>query len=225
MPIPVTTTRLITASSASGRALIAARPASRPARLHCLVETEQADLKVVGPIDDRSVGLEPAVGYSKHELGAHHALDVDPVDDLPDIGKHLAGEFQFAEPKRTAFAGRAEPAQEEAEHLPQRIDAEAAGHDRIALEVAGKETEGRLEGEHRADHALAVFPTPLGDLRDAVEHQHRRQRQLRALVEQLAPAASQKVFVLEAIAPALHPRPVLSAGLLPRFPGDRPESP
>ena len=83
-------------------------------------------------------------------LRAHHALDVDAVDDLLDGRKDLAGEFQLAEPERAALAGRAEPAQEEAEQLPQRIEAEAAGHDRIALEVAGKEPEVRLEFEHRA---------------------------------------------------------------------------
>jgi hypothetical protein len=76
--------------------------------------------------------------------------------------------------------------------LPQRIEAEAAGHDRIALEMAGKEPEIGLELEHSADQAFAVFAPGFGDLRDAIEHQHGRKRQLGiAGTEQLAPRTGQ----------------------------------
>src|SRR6516165_188498 len=49
-----------------------------------------------------------------------------------------------------------------------------------------------LEVEHAADQAFAVFAAGFRDLGDAVEHEHRRQRQLGvAGAEQLAPRAGQ----------------------------------
>src|SRR5215467_12935275 len=92
------------------RAQGARPPPSAPARLHHFV-AEQTDLQVDGPVDDRSVRRQPAVGDAEYELAAHDALDVDAVDDVLDGRKHLAGEFQLAEPERAALAGRAEPAQ------------------------------------------------------------------------------------------------------------------
>ena len=142
-------------------------------------------------------------------LRAHHPLDVDAVDDLLDGRQHLAGEFQLAEPERPSPARRAEPAEEEAEQLPQRIEAQAARHDRIAFEMAGEEPEVGLEIEHGAHQAFAVFAAGLGDLGDAVEHQHGRQRQLGiAGAEQFAAAAGQQVLVAEAAAPVRHSGPV-----------------
>src|SRR5215468_949840 len=133
MPIPVTTTRLMNASSASRCAQRALLPPSTSARLHHFV-AEQTDLEVVRPID------------------------VDAVDHVLDRGQNLAGEFQFTQSERASLAGRAQPAQEKAEQLPERIEAQAARHDRIALEMAGEEPQVRLELEHGADQALAVFP-------------------------------------------------------------------
>src|SRR5215467_7885436 len=102
MPIPVTTTRLMNASSASRPAQRAQPPSSTAARLHHFV-AEQSDLKVNGAIDDRPVGREPAVGDAEHELAAHDPLDVDAVDHLLDRGQDLAGEFQLAEPERASL--------------------------------------------------------------------------------------------------------------------------
>ena len=82
--------------------------------------------------------------------------------------------------------GRA--SREKSRALPQRVKTEASRHHRVALEVAGKEPEIGLEIEHRADQSLAVFAARLGDFRNAVEHQHRRQRQLRALGRKARPA-------------------------------------
>ena len=133
-------------------------------------------------------------------LRAHHALEVDAVDDLLHGRQHLAGKFDFAQAERAAAAGRAQPAEEEADHLPQRVEAEAARHHRVALEVAEEKPEVRLHIEFGADHALAVLAAGLGDLGDAVEHQHRRQRQLGvAGAEQLAAAAGQQIFVVETV--------------------------
>src|ERR1700684_233205 len=148
MPIPVTTTRFIFASPEKiSRRLRFARP-----RLHV---AEQADLEVGRAIDQRTVRREPAVGDAEHKLGAHHAFDVDAVDDVLHGRQHLAGELQLPHAQRAALAGRAEPAEEEAEQLPQRVDAEAARHHRVALEVAGEEPEVGLEIEHRPHQPLA----------------------------------------------------------------------
>ena len=130
------------------------------------------------------------------------------------VGSTCPENFDLAHAERAALAGRAEPAEEEAEQLPQRIDAEAAGHDRVALEVAGEEPEVGLELEHRADQALAVFAADFRDFGNAVEHQHRRQRQLRALDKKLAPPAGQQVLVFEIRTALLHAYPA------PPFPAD-----
>src|SRR5262245_27186706 len=166
MPIPVTTTRLIEASSASQGAFRQVEagmrslsfgsprtrrprgPPSAPARLHHRVLAEQADLQVHRPVDDRAVRRKPSLGDPQHELGTHDPLDVDPVDHVLDRGNHLPGELELAQSERAALAGGAQPAQEEAEQLPQRIQAEAAGHDRITLEMTGEKPEIRLEIEH-----------------------------------------------------------------------------
>src|SRR5208282_208742 len=107
--------------------------------------------------------------------------------------------------ERAALAGRAEPTEEETEQLPQRIEPEAAGHHRIALEVAGEEPQVGLEIEHRANQAFAVLAADCRDFGDAVEHQHRRQRQLRTFGEKLAPPAGQQVLIVELRTALLHP--------------------
>ena len=77
------------------------------------------------------------------------------------------------------------------------------------LKWQGKNHRSGFRSKHRAHQALAVFAAGLGDLGDAVEHQHRRQRQLGvAGAEQLAAAAGQEVFVVKARTPLLHPHPV-----------------
>src|ERR1051325_906969 len=205
MPIPVTTTRLMPASSASHRRA-AGRQSQRsgPARLQHRLLTEQPDLEIERTVDHRAVGGKPAVGDAEHELRSHHPLDVEAVHDLLHRRQHLAGKLEFAEPERATLAGRAEPAEEKAEQLPQRVEAEAAGHHRVALEVARKKPKVRLHVELGAHQALAVLPALFGDLGNAIEHQHRRQWQLRiALAEQLAPGARQQMLEVEAQAPGL----------------------
>src|SRR5947209_8540639 len=104
MPIPVTTTRLMYASSES--CAQPGRAASTAARLHRRVLLEQADLEVRRPINDRAVSRQPAVGNAEHQLGTHYPLDVETVDDLLDVRKHLAGELQFAEAQSPTFSER-----------------------------------------------------------------------------------------------------------------------
>src|SRR4029453_13120948 len=57
---------------------------------------EQPDLEIARAVDHRTVRFQPAVGDAKHQLGAHHPLDIEPVHDLLDAGQNLTGEFQLA---------------------------------------------------------------------------------------------------------------------------------
>ena len=117
------------------------------------------------------------------------------VGELLDGRHDHAGELDFADAQRPAAARRLHPAEEEAQHLPQRVEAQAARHHRVALEMAGEEPEVGLHVELGHDLALAVLAARVVDLDDAVEHQHRRQRQLRvAGSEQVALGALDQVF-------------------------------
>src|SRR6201995_1551666 len=149
MPIPVMTTRLMFASPYLSLFLrlrvMCVHAALRSSRRGALLE--QPDPQVLGAIDNLAVGGKPPVRDAQPELHAHHALDVDIVHNLAHVRHHLAGELQVTEAQRTATALAAGPAEEKAEHLPERVEAEAARHHRIALEVADEETKGGFEVE------------------------------------------------------------------------------
>src|SRR3981189_144558 len=63
----------------------------------------------------------------------------------------------------------AHPAQIEADHLPHRIEAETARHDRIVLEMAAEKPQVRLHIEFGADQAPAVPAPVLGTFTDRLE--------------------------------------------------------
>src|SRR5580704_1037561 len=93
MPIPVTTTRLMIASSA----FCTARPGHLRSGFvghHC-VSAQHANFDVEGTVDDRSVRRQPAVGNSEHQLRTHDPFDVDAVHDLLDGRKNLTGKLHF----------------------------------------------------------------------------------------------------------------------------------
>src|SRR5437764_1345110 len=140
---------------------------------------EQADAHVLGLIDGAPVGLQPAIRDAEDELRLEHAFEIDAILDQLDARQHLIGEFYLADAERPSAARLAEPAEEETGQLPQRIEAEAAGHDRIALEVTGEEPEVRLHRQRRTHMPLAVRAAVLGNLGDPIAHQHRRQWKLR----------------------------------------------
>ena len=126
-------------------------------------------------------------------------LTSTPYSTSRAVGRTMPENFSFAERQRPAAAGLAEPAQEEAQHLPQRIEAEAAGHHRIALEMASEEPEVRLDVEFGAHLPLAVLAALVADRGDAVEHEHGRERQLGiARTEKLAAAAGEQLLVIKA---------------------------
>src|SRR5437899_1120248 len=214
MPIPVTTTRLMEASPAldansrpQNRGSLDKSARSRRTRLHRVGVAEQADLEVESLIDAGAVGREPAIGDAEHELRAHHPLDFEAIDHVLHGRQHLAGKLEFAEAERAALARRTEPAEEKSQELPQRIEAKATRHYRIALEMAGEEPKIRLHFQRRAHQTLAVFAARFRQLGNAVEHQHRRQWQLWSFGKHLAPAAGQQVFEFKAVAPVFHRRP------------------
>jgi hypothetical protein len=76
---------------------------------------------------------------------------------------------------------------------------------RIADEVTGEEPEVRIDVELGAHIAIAVLAAGLENLGDAVEHQHRRQRQLRiAGAEELLAPAGQQILIAKRRAPFAH---------------------
>src|SRR5215471_2115031 len=198
MPIPVTTTRLMPASLTISSRYAPRRISELGVRLHCRILAEQSDLEVEGAVDHRAIRGHPAVGDAKHELRTHHPLHVDSVHDLLDGRKHLSRKFEFAQAERAALTVSAEPTEEKPDQLPERVEAQASGHHRIAFEVAGEEPKVGLDVEFGPHQAFSVLAATLCDLGDAIEHQHRRQRQLRTFGEQFTPSAREKVLVFEA---------------------------
>ncbi len=99
---------------------------------------------------------------------------------LLDVRQHLARKLQIAETRARGHA-RAPPSPAEKEpticHSASRP--RQPGITGSPLKWHGKEPEVRIDVEFGADQALAVFAAGLVNLGDAVEHQHRRQRQLR----------------------------------------------
>ena len=79
--------------------------------------------------------------------------------------------------------------------------------------MTGEKPEVRLHLELGAGEAPAVFAALLGNFADALEHQHRRQRQLRAAGKHFAASAGQQVLEFEARTPILHSDTVLAAVL------------
>src|SRR3546814_7110081 len=135
------------------------------------------------------------------DLLAHaNALEVEVVADHRARRRHHVGELHLADAQSAAAAGRAEPAEKEADELPEGVETEAARHYRISLEMAAEEPEVRLDVHLGDDMAFAMLATVFGNLGDAIEHQHRRQRELRITrTEKLAVRASQQLLVTEAV--------------------------
>src|SRR5262249_25585009 len=134
------------------------------------------------------------------------------------IRQHLAGHLQFAESQRPAAPLPADPAQIEADHLPERIEPEATGHDRIVLEMTTEEPEVRLDVELGTDEALAEMAAGLADFADARKHQTRGQRQLGVARPETPPGASSpQVSISKTAAPIQHIRTPLLRSAIKRF--------
>ncbi len=106
-----------------------------------------------------------------------HTLDVQLVGDLFCGRKHRAVELDVPA-AGAALALVAFPSQEKALQLPQRVQAQATGHDWVVVEMAWKEPEVRRDIQLGAHLAFSEWAAIVSDCRDSVEHQHRRQWQL-----------------------------------------------
>src|SRR3546814_6126369 len=86
---------------------------------------EQADADVLGLENLLAVAFDPAVGDAEIQLAADDAFEVEM--ELQQLGgrQHLAHELHLADRQRPAGARPAEPAESEAEQLPQRVHPEA----------------------------------------------------------------------------------------------------
>src|SRR5258707_1107082 len=120
-PSPVTTTRRISGPRRGGRVL------------------DQAHFEAVCFVDRTAIGVHDAVGNAHHQPSQDHALQMNVISQFAYRGPHHASEFDLAHAQRPTAPRRLHPAQEEADHLPQRIQRQAAPHHRIALEMAGEE--------------------------------------------------------------------------------------
>ena len=114
----------------------------------------------------------------------------------------MIGKLDLADPERAAPAREAQPSQEKSGQLPERVEAEASRHDRVALEMTTEKPQFGIDVELGHDRAFAMRPAGFGDFRNSVEHQHRRQRQLGVSgPEQFAATAGEEIFVSELGAP------------------------
>src|SRR3546814_3913797 len=107
------------------------------------------------------------------------ALEVEVVADHLDRRRHHVGELHLADAQSAAAAGRAEPAEKEADELPEGVETEAARHYRISLEMAAEEQEVRLDVHLGDDMAFAMLATVVGNLGDVDRQRTRRQWELR----------------------------------------------
>ena len=144
----------------------------------------------------QALGQQPRIANGHDQLALDDALDVDFVGDELHVRAHFARELDLARTQRTAPAGQLQPGQVKTDELPHGIEPQAAGHDRVALKVAGKEPQVGFDIELGADLSQPVRATIAVDVRDAVKHQHGRQRQAPAVgAEQPALARGDQLFV------------------------------
>ena len=120
--------------------------------------------------------------------------------DQAGVGLDLTAELDLVGTERPTTAQAADPAEVETHQLPHGIQTQAAGHHRVALEMAAEKPQVRSHVELRQHLAAAEAATVIADVRNAVEHQHRRQRQLRvAGPEQLPTRAAQQILIVECV--------------------------
>jgi hypothetical protein len=107
-------------------------------------------------------------------------------------------EFHFTYAERASLSDAAKPAKKEADELPHRIKAKTAGHHGIVLKWHLKNQRSGLISRSAWNLAFAEQAAHIANARDAVEHQHRWQRQLGiARSEQFAPRAGKKRLKIE----------------------------
>jgi len=128
------------------------------------------------------------------EMGGEYGKGL--VRAVLEVRPDLAAELHLADGECAPAPGRAVPAHEKADQLPHGVKAQTTRHHRIAPEVAFEEPAIGADIELRFDPAFAIGAAAVRDVFDAIEHQHRRQRQLRiAWSVQSAFAGGDQVFI------------------------------
>ena len=89
-----------------------------------------------------------------------------------------ARELLFSGAERATFTGESAPAEEKTDQLPQGIEPQATGHDRITGKVAVEEPQIRPDIQFRHEFAAAILTPVGGNFGYAVQHQHVVDRQL-----------------------------------------------
>jgi hypothetical protein len=157
---------------------------------------EQADLHVGDLIHNFTVCLHDTVGYGEFQPAQYEARNFHLVGHGFYFWRHHAGEFDFAYAQCAALAGFTQPAEKETCELPKRIKTEAAGHDGVAVEMAGEKPEIGFHIKFSRDRAQACGAAVFLNVGDPIKHQHGGQRQLRiARAEQFASTTGEQVFV------------------------------
>ncbi len=118
------------------------------------------------------------------------------------MGPDLSEEFYLAASQGPAGPETAAPGDEEAQQLPDPVDTQASGLDRIAEEVTLKEPV--VEGHIALRNDSAAGSLAL-DLLDPVDHEHGRQRQtsfeaLRRIGHEASVTECQQLFFGKALA-------------------------
>ena len=185
--MPVTTTRLMQASSARDRKSdgvdskigcgCAYPQASTPqGRRQCVGVAEQTDLEVDRLVDELAVGLQPAVGDAEHQPPAHHPLDFDAIVHV----LHRSAAPGRRTSLRRGRARRPCPASRASrERNPSNCHSASRprqpGITGSPLKWQGKNHRSGLTSSSARTRPLPYSPPVSADLGNAVEHQHRRQ--------------------------------------------------
>src|SRR5690625_2678005 len=94
------------------------------------------------------------------------------VANLLASGQDLSGKIYLATAQCTASTGIAAPAEIEPYQLPHGVQAQAAGHDGVAREMAIEKPQVRRDIQLSDDLAFVVIPAFFTNAHNAVEHQH-----------------------------------------------------
>lgn len=156
---------------------------------------KQPDLQVLGGINSATIDRDFPIEHDHGQFAANDAFNIELIAYQLGRWQHLSGELDLAGAQRTAFAGIATPSEEETTQLPQGVDAQAARHDRVGLEVAIEEPEIRMNIQLRADLTLAESSPMVVYGCNPVDHEHVVRWQSRVVgSENLALTASNQVF-------------------------------
>ena len=144
--MPVTTTRLIVNPWKPRAALLARWVRRQQARLRPPGTARPAD---PWPYRWSRRRPSPAIAVPRLICGESRASGRRYIRASCMVGSTMPENLTSPTPSARPLPGCTEPTQEEAEQLPQRVETEAARHDRIALEMAGEEPEFGLRRRAR----------------------------------------------------------------------------